>query len=251
MRRLAPVFFAFVSLSANAENSSFDSRFDSGIERVDLIELYTSEGCSSCPPADRWLSSLKSDERLWKDFAPIALHVDYWDYIGWKDRFAKPEYSDRQRRYALEGGSRTVYTPGVFVNGKDWRGWRYGDVDSKERSRPGNLALAVNGEDVAVHFDAEDMHDKPLAVHVALLAMNRETNVKAGENANRILRHDFVVTDIKSARLKANAAGFSSTLRFQSIADDPPGTAIVAWVSTANSQAPLQAVGGYLVPPLR
>ena len=231
MKRLAFCFLAFVSLSAYAESTELDARFESGEARVELIELYTSEGCSSCPPADRWLSSLKSDERLWKDFAPIALHVDYWDYIGWEDRFAKREYSDRQRRYAREGGSRTVYTPGVFVNGKDWRGWRYGDIDAETDSRPGNLALSVNGNDVAVQFDAADVHNKSLKVHVAMLAMNRETNVKAGENANRTLRHDFVVIDLESARLRKNAAGYGGALRFDAVPNDPLGTASNAGAS--------------------
>ena len=91
--------------------------------QVDLIELYTSEGCSSCPPADRWVSSLQDEPGLWRDFIPLAFHVDYWDYIGWVDRFASPAFTARQYRYAAQQSMRTVYTPGFFNNGKEWR-WR-------------------------------------------------------------------------------------------------------------------------------
>ena len=94
--------------------SSFAQVFESSEKPTALVELYTSEGCSSCPPADRWLSSLKDDEGLWKEFVPLAFHVDYWDYIGWEDRFADKQYSQRQRRYAHEFSEPTVYTP-VYV----------------------------------------------------------------------------------------------------------------------------------------
>jgi hypothetical protein len=90
---------------------------------VALIELYTSEGCSSCPPADRWLSTLSS--RFGPDqLIPLSLHVDYWDYIGWRDPFAQPQFSERQRRLAGIAGSGTVYTPEVFAGMRELRAWR-------------------------------------------------------------------------------------------------------------------------------
>ena len=89
--------------------------------RTNLIELYTSEGCSSCPPADQWLSRLKVHPQLWHQLVPIAFHVDYWDYIGWQDRFAKPEFSERQRLYARQNNLSTVYTPALVLNGTEWR----------------------------------------------------------------------------------------------------------------------------------
>ena len=91
--------------------------------RVSLLELYTSEGCSSCPPADRWISTLRDDPRLWHEVVPVAFHVDYWDYIGWKDRFASPVYGNRQRDYARNRHVGTVYTPGFVLAGKEWRSW--------------------------------------------------------------------------------------------------------------------------------
>ena len=97
--------------------------FKSATEQTGMLELYTSEGCSSCPPADSWLSSLKNEDGLWREFIPLAFHVDYWDYIGWKDRFASPKNSNRQRQYARGQSLKTVYTPGFLYNGEEWRGW--------------------------------------------------------------------------------------------------------------------------------
>ena len=102
----------------------------SGAARVTVVELYTSEGCSSCPPADRWFSSLKSssDEASSGSAAanpllPLAFHVTYWDRLGWADRFARPAYTERQNQLAAAAGARVVYTPQVIVDGADWRGW--------------------------------------------------------------------------------------------------------------------------------
>lgn len=96
--------------------------FTSTETQVRLVELYTSEGCSSCPPADRWLSGLLTSPHLWGSIIPIAFHVSYWDYLGWHDSFALDEYSQRQRAYANLGKT-GVYTPGFFVNGQEWRGF--------------------------------------------------------------------------------------------------------------------------------
>ena len=92
--------------------------FQSGELQTTFIELYTSEGCSSCPPADRWLSQLKDDPTLWQDKVPIAFHVDYWDYIGWKDSLALPGNTQRQGQYKAENKIGFVYTPGFVINGQ-------------------------------------------------------------------------------------------------------------------------------------
>src|SRR5205814_757208 len=82
--------------------------FESSDAQSSLIELFTSEGCSSCPPAEKWLSALKSSSDLWKKAVPVAFHVDYWDHLGWRDRFAKPEFTSRQQRYAAAWGGDSV-----------------------------------------------------------------------------------------------------------------------------------------------
>src|SRR5262245_15218825 len=97
--------------------------FQSPDRQTALLELYTSEGCSSCPSAETWLSRLKDSPGLWKDYVPVALHVDYWDYLGWRDRWGSKAFSDRQRTYAQLWQSDSIYTPGFVLNGKEWRAW--------------------------------------------------------------------------------------------------------------------------------
>ena len=95
----------------------------SGPQQVPLIEVFTSEGCSSCVPAWKWLNNLKNEPGLWQDFIPVSFHVDYWDYLGWKDRLSQKNFSERQYAYASSWEEGTVYTPGLILNGKEWQSW--------------------------------------------------------------------------------------------------------------------------------
>src|SRR5512134_2617035 len=107
------------SLLAAAQAHAAQCRADSPASTTAVVELYTSEGCNSCPPADRWLSSLKGRA----DVVALAFHVDYWDRLGWADRFASPAYTQRQAARRMSSGAGFAYTPQVLVNGADWRRW--------------------------------------------------------------------------------------------------------------------------------
>ena len=226
------------------ENTALE--FRSGDQRVALVELFTSEGCSSCPPADKWLSKLRADPGLWKDFSPIAFHVDYWDYIGWTDKFALPEFGDRQRRYVTEGGVDFVYTPGMFRDGEAWQGWRQSDTSLSTVQSVGALNLTVQHDGVAARFDAlqDDLGD--LILNVAVLGMNLQTNIRAGENAGKKLRHDFVVVGFTSVALKYSDGDYVATTKLPHTIVQADDRAIVAWVSSERRQAPIQSTGGFL-----
>ena len=220
--------------------------FDSGAGRVALIELYTSEGCSSCPPADRWLSGLKADPGLWRDFVPLAFHVDYWDYIGWRDRFAQPEYSQRQRRYAAEGGVPTVYTPGLVKDGREWRGWNRDDSPEPDKTQVGDLSVELEGDTAMIHFDPLTDAPGELTANVAILGMNLTSAVTAGENDGRTLHHDFVVLSLVSRPLFRDDHGFSAAVPLDVRALRSGQAALAAWVSETGHQGAVQAVGGFL-----
>ncbi|MGH7869893.1 MAG: DUF1223 domain-containing protein, partial [Candidatus Dormibacteraceae bacterium] len=102
---------SIAALSASAQSHRLE--FRSAATQTALLELFTSEGCSSCPPAERWLTGLKDSPRLWEAFVPVAFHVDDWDRLGWPDRWASKEFSDRQRAYAASWGSASLYTPAL------------------------------------------------------------------------------------------------------------------------------------------
>lgn len=204
-----------------------------------VVELYTSEGCSSCPPADRWLASLRGKSALFESLYPLAFHVDYWDYLGWPDRFARAAFSARQRRYHDRGALSAVYTPGVLVNGREWRGWRAGRSVPSGRGTPGVLRLALDRQEIRIDWEGE----RSLRLHLAWLGMGLSTRVKAGENDGRTLAHDFVVLE----RLEGAPA------RSWTLPNTPPRrgqkrTAVVAWVAVPGELAPVQAAGGYVPP---
>ena len=222
-------------------------KLDSGNSRVALVELFTSEGCSSCPPADRWMSQLKDDKRLWKQVVPVAFHVDYWDYIGWPDRFATPEYSERQKNHRRLGNVYSVYTPGFLVNGREWRGWfSQPELRVKAGEMPGRLT--ANYEDGLL--EASFTPSKPngrYQLNFAVLGMSLSTQVDAGENAGRELSHDFVVLDLQSWILKPDSSGaHGATQRVKFDRKDSKQIALAVWVSAPGSQVALQAAGGLL-----
>src|SRR5216684_4742881 len=179
--------------SVNAQSALVT--FQSATEQTALLELYTSEGCSSCPPAEAWLSGLKKSPGLWKDFVPLAFHVDYWDYLGWRDPWASTSFSDRQRNYAKQWRSESIYTPGFVLNGKEWRDWS-GRKDGPKSggAKAGVLKVSSSGTNRwQVSFAPANSDGASYEVHAALLAGGSSSGVKAGENRGRLLSHDFVV----------------------------------------------------------
>lgn len=174
----------------------------SGPQTNALVELYTSEGCSSCPPADQWLTRLKSQGNQFGNIVPIALHVDYWDYIGWKDNFANPAFAKRQREMAASGRARGVYTPQIAINGQDTRSWlsdaRFRSAVTSINRIPAKaeIRLTVNSstaKSVQVSTNIKTAQAGPLVYYLALQENNLQSTVNSGENRGELLRHDYVV----------------------------------------------------------
>lgn len=168
----------------------------SGASRISLLELYTSEGCSSCPPADRWLSQLPPASGV----VPLAFHVDYWDKLGWHDPFAQAAFSQRQRE--RNSGLGWVYTPQVMLDGKDLRNWNDGRV-SRLKPVPAQASLTLNLDQMPDRIDvqasnrfAEPADSRNGRLFLALYENRLSSNVTAGENAHRTLHHDHVVREL-------------------------------------------------------
>jgi hypothetical protein len=223
--------------------------FESGETQSTLIELFTSEGCSSCPPAEKWLSALKSNQDLWKKIVPVAFHVDYWDHLGWRDRFAKPEFTSRQQRYAAAWGGDSVYTPGFVVNGKEWRSWSVGSVTLASSTTVGVLRLSLGGGGkLSATFVPATTQSGALALNVALLGNDLESYVKRGENSGRKLRHDFVVLQLATSEMTNQGNLWTGTVLLSSNAGTDKATALAAWVKSGETAPPIQATGGWLKP---
>jgi hypothetical protein len=208
----------------------------SGERLTPVVELYTSEGCSSCPPADQWLSTLKG-----KPVVAQAFHVAYWDYIGWKDRFASPAFTARQKELASANRLDGIYTPQLVRNGRDWRNWRQPGqaIDFK---LPARAAITLRRTDGADAFEARVTPAAAVegwSAYWTVTAHNYSSQVKAGENSGEFLKHDFVVTQYTPVgRYKGE-----QSLKFYAAptqADHPRQINLV--VSDIASGEPLQAV---------
>lgn len=180
---------------------------NSGATQTAVVELYTSEGCSSCPRADRWLSSLIEVPKHELDVLALSFHVDYWDYLGWKDRFSSPAYTSRQRKLGANNLQRTIYTPEFFVNGKEARGTNrilQKIQQSNEQKAPLVLELSVSKVDNSLIIDLRSpgQRDTIGQVHHRYIVYenNLSTDVKRGENSGEILRHEQVVRYMSSAQ---------------------------------------------------
>jgi hypothetical protein len=162
---------------------------------VSVIELYTSEGCNSCPPADRWLSSLKGRP----DVVALAYHVDYWDRLGWKDRFASPAFTQRQYEQLGMNGSRFAYTPQVVVDGRDTHDWSRAGAATGRAASPVLIELSRDATDkVSARVSVVGQPPARLAAYWAITESGHRTVVKAGENDGATLQHDFVVREFEA-----------------------------------------------------
>lgn len=203
---LAALAAAFLSGPVSAE------------DRPVVVELFTSQGCSSCPPADEMMNILAGRD----DVIALSLHVDYWDYIGWKDEFADPQNAKRQRAYASAAGRRSVYTPEMIVNGKtDIVGAKPMEVAmaiDHHKKDPMTVALSLSRSSGTVRIEAEPIGAPVGAMTVQMLRYKPErvARISRGENAGRTIHYVNVTQDWKKLgewkgkrplTLEAEAAG--------------------------------------------
>ena len=165
-----------------------------------VIELFTSQGCSSCPPADALMHKLAARS----DVIALSMHVDYWDYIGWKDEFAKPKYTARQKAYAQAGGRRSVYTPQMIIAGTDsvvgTHPMDVADLIAKHAKKPSNVALRVKRDGGQISIAANARRAARYEVKIISYDKARTTAIKRGENAGKTITYVNVVTDMQTVK---------------------------------------------------
>lgn len=239
MKKIVFVMFLLFTQSLNAQTLQVES----GVNQNTLVELYTSEGCSSCPPAEEYLNRFKNNAELWKTWIPVAFHVDYWDYIGWKDRYAAKQYGQRQSRYVKLKKVSTVYTPAFMVNGQGWRPGFFSRELKDENIEVGNLAVNINDNSLSANFKPVNNSTSALKLNVALLGMGLSSYISRGENSGRSARHEFVVVGFSEKQSNNNSWKMPLPGKHYNGAKQ---YALAVWVSRGNNPAPIQSVGMFL-----
>jgi len=206
-----------------AENTTLTVK--SPEHRVSLLELYTSEGCSSCPPADKFLSSLHETGIKNNQLIPLAFHVTYWDYIGWKDPYASIEHDGRQRQIARFDSSRTIYTPQFVLNGSDYR--QYNSFSENVRKvilQLSDVDIVLNAEkadqrlDVVMETDSSKSKLDGIAYYLVVYENNLVSDVEDGENEGRTLSHNYVVRKVHGPFLQSSSskkASYEKVIHFE------------------------------------
>lgn len=186
LNRLGATIIAVVTLGAAPAAAQ---------DRLVVVELFTSQGCSSCPPADAILHDLARMEGV----LPLALHVDYWDYIGWQDSFAQPAYTARQQSYARAAGNNTIYTPQMMVGGLDAVvGAHAMEVMARIQRHaavPVTVTLRLTPQAGGLRIEADGQVRRPVLVQLVRFMPEAEVAVTRGENAGHTLRSTNIVTD--------------------------------------------------------
>jgi len=254
---MIPVRFALaiVLLTAYGAAAAAQCSATSTERRVPLRELYTSEGCNSCPPADRWFSALPTRGLTPKHVVALGFHVDYWNYLGWRDPYSKPAYSARQRAASLRNKATFVYTPQFLLDGRDYRRGIFRDdfpdrIDDigEEKARAliqlDQVVEAPGTVSARIHVALSDSARSPAArAYVALYENDLSNRITAGENQGKRLRHDFVVRELSAPR----AVGADGKLVFDHHFDLEPrwkrkDLHLAAFVQDERAGETLQAV---------
>jgi hypothetical protein len=230
---------AAIGATATAAGPACQAR--SPDHQVPLVELYTSEGCSSCPPADRWLSTLKGQPQV----LAAAFHVDYWDRLGWPDRFGSARHTERQAAQVKASGARFAYTPQVLLNGRDWRGWPVLPLQAAP-ARVRVQLVRLDAGQVQVSVGAEAGAPRTLGLWWAVLEDGHHTAVGAGENQGVRLQHDHVVRRYEAVSpWPALPGAAAQVLRLPVPQNGEAGrkARLLVVVTDAATGAPLQATG--------
>jgi hypothetical protein len=245
------LFFTTIMLFSNS-GSTFVAAgnfskvtFESTEKQTALIELYTSEGCSSCPPAENWVGKLRNDPQLWKKYIPVAFHVDYWNYLGWTDKFSSPENTKRQRSYARQWNNQNIYTPELVFNGMEWQNWNGSKVPEATVNNAGILKaeLQTDGE---ILISYKTGKNKSWQANIALLGLDVHSDIKAGENQGLSINHQFTVLRHQKIFLKNTQGIFQGKINISGLENFTGNNALAVWINQKDDITPVQAAGGMI-----
>jgi hypothetical protein len=251
---MAVVAAASFAVLAGAPASGETCAAKSGPRMAALVELYTSEGCDSCPPADRWLSSTIPAEANGANVIALAFHVDYWDRLGWKDRFAALAWTERQYAMAHANRSRLVYTPQILAQGHDfpdWHGRGGAAALAAIAARPARARIAIEAQPQRGTIAVKASANVPAASDRKNRRLRRlpiAGSFRRRRARMRRLTHDHVVRALRGG-MAVNASGDANgDVAFSIPAESGVGTTVVAFVQNTENGDVLQALALPLAP---
>lgn len=244
------------SSSTLAADTNIMQSFSSGTKPVALLELFSTQSCHSCPPAQSFVSSLKSHPDLFKTFVPVVFHVHYWDYLGWKDHYSEKKFTHRQRRYVRALKLKSMHTPmtvfkGAYMPPKQRRlEWvKQKAVTNAKAEQNGKLQVVRKTKERFQITYTPAANKKQLqnpVFYAALIGNDIATRVRSGENAGKKLEQDFIVLEFVrvDATIDQKSASATANIRLETEKRNSGNNGIVVWVSDGENVRPLQAVGG-------
>ncbi|NRA66741.1 MAG: DUF1223 domain-containing protein [Pseudobacteriovorax sp.] len=222
------------------------SAFAKTYKPINLIEVFTSQGCSSCPPAEDWNYQLKAHPSKFETFVTVEFHVDYWDYLGWKDRFSQSIFSKRQREYARQGYVNVVATPTVLLNGSPYRDWRRSKHPPKDKQRFPGLEISREGDILKVSWQGNATGSRSFDLWGSLLSGSNKDRISKGENAGRTLHHHHAALGLDKSKLVYNKKSqrYEGKIKLVRSEASVPAEAFALWVSPKDKNGPIVAAGG-------
>ena len=239
---------AFIALFSHslfaAGNEAVFLQSDS--REVRFIEIFSSQGCSSCPPAERWVNTMTDSGHLWDSLFPMVFHVDYWNYLGWHDPYAEAAHSSRQSAYKTQTRINAVYTPGFVVNGKEWRGWFRSRGIPQSRPFNGRLNVQFSRQTLSAGYD---LFNPKQVLNLVILGFGLKERILAGENRNLTIEQNFVVLShqvFSPSPSPQSAEDKQWSVNWEKPKLTAPEYAIVVWVDRHDDLTPLQVTGSWL-----
>ncbi len=236
--------------------------FQSEKHQVALLELYTSQECNSCPPAEKFLNSLKAEKLDFDRVCPLAFHVSYWPHLGWTDSFTRPEFNERHKLMAESREHNQPYTPQLFLNGADTKLRDEKLLEALEEcsSRPAafklgiQVEMAMNKRSIeilaqATKFRAGILASEAAVAQFAIIEMGLETKVEAGENKGHTLVQNFVVRRLlDDVDIRPDDGVVPIGFPHEPLAKDwnPDKLGVVGWIRLRKDSRVVQAAGGLL-----
>lgn len=223
------------------------NNISSNITATNVLELYTSEGCSSCPPAENFVNDLLYTEGLWKNFIPLVFHVDYWNYLGHQDPFSNQKNTLRQKKYATKWNAPNIYTPGFILNGVEWKNRNPLLLNKISDKKVGLLQANRVKNGYEIIFLPVKNYSNVLKVNMAILGLDKINHIKNGENKGKTLRHNFVVLEMNSMNFDSQKKIYKNFIDVnKNLLKGFKNYAFSIWVSEGKDNTPIQAIGGCL-----